>query len=449
MKNKYYNHTIKLKKPRISGHITEQKEGWKTIHVYGSAYDRGFAHGYLLHKELKRILKSFPFVVKNELHISFREYLSISNKIINPILKENYKEFYEEIRGISKGAKEKDVNISIGFLIAWNAYMSLYSYIKGGSIEDKTHSRQRCSAFIATGNATENGDIVMCHSTHSDFITGQWLNIIMYVKPDTGNPFMMQCSAGYISSISDWFICTNGIIGCETTISKINYKPAFGSPSFCRIRHVMQYANTMEDCIAIMKTNNSGDYACSWLFGNVHTNEIMLLEVGKHIYNIKRTKNGVFHGMNSAIDFTLRTQETDDHTFYDIQYSSGARNVRFDALLNTKYYGKINVDNAKTIISDHYDVFLNKEIMNNRSICKHLELDEGHHHYIFGATDAKIVNSKMAIDKKFIGRFGSPCGRTFNVKSYVKKYPKYKSYEAHLSNMPKYEWTLLNYCKNT
>jgi hypothetical protein len=450
MKNKYYNHTIKLKKHKIYGHNVEIKEGWKIIHIYGNAYERGFAHGYLLHKELKRILKSFPFVVKRELKISFTKYLNISNKIIKPVLKGDYLEFYEEIRGISNGAKEKGVNISVGFIIAWNAYMSLYSYIKGGSVEDKTHnSQQRCSAFIATGHATENGDIVMCHSTHSDFITGQLLNIIMYVKPDNGNPFMMQCSAGYISSVSDWFICDNGIIGCETTISKINYKPTFGSPSFCRIRQVMQYANNMEDCITMMKYNNSGDYACSWLFGNVHTNEIMLFEVGKNIYNIKRTKNGVFYGMNSAINFNLRTQETDDKTFYDIKYSSGARNARLDTLLNTKYYGKINVQNAKAVISDHYDVYLNKEIMNNRSICKHTELDEDKDNYPFGATDAKVVNSEMAKHTKFMGRFGSGCGRAFNLKSFVKAYPKYKQWEPHLLNIPKYEWTLLDYCKNT
>jgi hypothetical protein len=174
----------------------------------------------------------------------------------------------------------------------------------------------------------------------------------------------------------------------------------------------------------------------------------MLLELGKNLYNIKRIKNGVFYGMNSALDFNLRSQETNDKSFYNIENSSGARNARFDSLLNVKYYGKLNVHNAKTIIGDHYDVFLNKEIMNNRTICKHTELDESKDHYLFGATDAKIVNSKMVKHKKFMGRFGSPCGRTFNVKSFVKKYPEYKSWEPHLSNISKYEWTILNYSKN-
>ena len=65
----------------------------------------------------------------------------------------------------------------------------------------------------------------------------------------------MQTSAGLISSSSDWFLVENGIIGCETTISDINYKPIFGSPYFCRIRDTMQYANSLDECKDILLKN--------------------------------------------------------------------------------------------------------------------------------------------------------------------------------------------------
>ena len=42
------------KNVRIHGKITGEKEGWKMVHVYGEPYERGYAHGYLLSKELKR-----------------------------------------------------------------------------------------------------------------------------------------------------------------------------------------------------------------------------------------------------------------------------------------------------------------------------------------------------------------------------------------------------------
>ena len=38
----------------INGEIILEKEGWKKVHVYGDPYEIGYAHGYLLSKELKR-----------------------------------------------------------------------------------------------------------------------------------------------------------------------------------------------------------------------------------------------------------------------------------------------------------------------------------------------------------------------------------------------------------
>ena len=53
---------------------------------------------------------------------------------------------------------------------------------------------KRCGAFIAVGDATDDGKIVMAHNTHSDFGTGQLLNISMKVTPNKGHEFTMQTS---------------------------------------------------------------------------------------------------------------------------------------------------------------------------------------------------------------------------------------------------------------
>ena len=365
-----------------------------------------------------------------------------------------YPELYQELKGISKGAYRAGVHISTDYLIAWNSYMSLYSYFKEGSVEDSSASNnisERCSAFIATGSATENHDIIMGHTTHSDFATAQLCNIIMYIVPTQGLPFVMQMSAGYIASVTDWFICASGIIGCETTISQINYTPEFGSPFFCRIRKAMQYGKTLDHYTQIMLEDNAGDYACSWLLGNINTNEIMLFEIGLKTHDIKRTMNGIYYGMNSAIDYRLRTTETSDNDYDDISKSTGARNYRLNYLLNEQYNGKLNIKNAKDILSDHYDVNLSKTDMNTRSICKHSELDGEESNrtpfYPFGCTDAKVVNSKMAKELSFVGRFGSACGRPFSIKKYVKMHPEYKDWEKVIHDMPSYNWHTMKFIR--
>ena len=435
----------------ICGSILESKEGWKTICVYGDPYDRGFAHGYLLREEFRRVLKILPFVVKTMLKVSMTEYMKKSNELIKPVIQEKYPEFFKEIEGISDGLKAGGIRATSDFIIAWNSYMTLYSVFLDGSIENQNDQKsmvERCSAFIATGSATKDGKIVMGHTTHSDFATASLFNIIMYVVPMQGHPFVMQTSPGYIASVSDWFISTSGIIGCETTISSINYKPEFGTPFFCRIRQAMQYANTLDQYVEIMLHENAGDYACSWQFGDINSNEIMLFEIGLKTHAIQRTKDGIFYGMNSAIDKNLRTLETDDKDFDDITKSTGARNLRLNYLLNEKYNGRIDAKVAQLILSDHYDVFENKVEMNTRSICRHTELDptptKRPGYYPFGCTDAKVTTADMARQMSFMGRFGSACGRDFNVKKYIRDHPIFKEWQPFLTDFPKTAWHKLH-----
>lgn len=421
----------------ICGNIISEKGGWTTINIFGEPYERGFAHGFLLKKDLKRCEKVLKFLLKKELNMELDDYIQYSVKIVEPILKAHFLELYQEICGIADGAKKAGVNISFEFLISWNAYISLSSCLK-------PNNNEKCSAFIAVGNATEKGDIIMSHNTHSDFATGQLSNVIIYVTPKEGYPFVMQTSAGLVSSVTDWFLCSTGIIGCETTISKINYEPKFGYPYFCRIRMAMQYGKTFDDYVNIMSDGNAGDYACSWLLGDVNNNSIMLFELGLKHKNVEIKNNGVFYGMNSAIGDELREKETHDVDYKNITTSVGARNCRLNDLLNNVYYGKINIENGKKVISDHYDVHMNKNVRNNRSICNHCELDDEYckrpPFYPYGCTDAKIVNSEMAKQLGFFGRFGSGCGRIFSVDEFVKKHPQHSDWKKVLNDFKNEKW---------
>jgi hypothetical protein len=435
-RKKYYT-----KIPKVSGTIIEKTHGWVVAEIRGDAYERGYAHGVLLYKELRRIVKSLPFIVKKYFKTSLSNYIKVCKQEVKQVIKNDFPEIYEEMRGISHGAKKMGIHFSVDALIAWNSAFGMGPFFENESKE----KMERCSAFIATGDSTQNGEIVMAHNTHTDFLTGQLMNVIMYVYPSSGNHFVMQISPGYVASGSDWFLCSTGIIGCESTIGGTEYKPKFGSPFFCRIRQAMQYGKTLDEYVEIMLKNNAGDYACSWLFGDINTNEIMQFEIGLDKHNLNRTNNGLFYGMNSAFSFDLNNTETTDTDFHDFSTSSGSRNYRLDALLNNVYSGKINTDNAKTVISDHYDVFLNKEIMNGRSICNHAEKDEHGStrrdaFYPRGCTDGKVVNSKMAKNLEFEGRFGSACGRIFNVKNHFKLHPEHKEWEPYLENIDNEPW---------
>ena len=431
-------HNVTKKTIKVHGHINqENNEGWLQITIKGTPQQRGFAHGFLLHRQIEQAIQTLPFLVKHEIETSYKHYLNVCKRTITPIVKEQYPEFYQEIEAIIRGVKYQNPNtkVTTDLLVAWNAIMSMYEYI-----HNKPQPKKRCSAFIATGTATKTGQIVMGHTTHTDLVSGALFNIILYMIPDKGIPFTMQTAPGCIASGTDWFLTESNIIGCETTIGDIKYRPIFDKthhPYFCRIRQAMQYAHTLNQYAEIMTKNNAGDYACSWLFGNTKTNEIMLCELGLHETNVQTKKNGIYYGMNSAMSAILRNQETSDQEFFDMTTSSGARNARFQQLFE-KYNTKLDEHNTIDILSDHVDPFTQKECPSAKTICAHSYNDKSLYepYYPHGCTDLKVTTTKMAKEGKFLARFGPACGYPFSANEFIKKHPKYREFKPYLENMP-------------
>lgn len=430
------------------------EHGWKFVYVEGDARNRGFMHGQALHRELSDLLEMFPVALQDNNNVSLEEYLDLCNRLARKQFDESCKEWREELEGMVEGALSKGVVVSVDFLFGMNMYLGVDPYFdpalnKRGFRAKTTKPRasDHCSAFIATGDATRDGKIVMAHNTHCEYIWAPFSNVIQYVKPSRGYAFIMQTGPGLLSSNMDWFICESGIVGCETTIAGITYLPKYGIPYFCRIRECMQYGKTLDEYERIMCKDNAGDYPCGWMFGDLSTNEIMLLELGKTVAASRRTHSGVFYGANFAHDPELREKETNnDAEMHDLKYSLGARNVRLDWLLNKEYWGKLDARTAKKIISDHYDVFHNRNRKGARSICKHTEYENHKLHtpafYPFGAIDGKVLTADMAKKLEFWGRWGSSCGRVFNV---TRKYRKKHPYVPTFKNEP---WIVIQPCKN-
>jgi hypothetical protein len=334
--------------------------------------------------------------------------------------------------------------VSYDVLVGWNAYLSMTEVYKKINKDKKDDTDERCSAFIATGSATHDGKIIMAHNTHTRFATGFISNIALYVYPeDAESAFMMQGAPGLISSSADWFITQCGIVGCETTIADINYIPDFaaGVPYFLRIRKAMEQGRTLDDYVAIMNDRNAGDYACSWLFGDIRSNEIMRFEQGLYQQDVKRTTDGVFYGMNSPFSPELRALETTNTDFEDPHVSSGARNKRLEHLLNEP---KLTLADAKRIIADHYDVEENRVRKGLRTICKHRECEEGDEFSPSGATDGKVTDSAMARTMSFEGIMGSSCGRVFRKAGYPDSMKNHGDWKKVVADMPKWPWIKLH-----
>ena len=448
----------KTEEQKVKNGFAYEQDGWKYISIHGKPHVRGYAYGYLCAKDFEEIQKMLAFFLMESFGQTWEYFIEKINTDFKKMTQDEFPEFYEEMEGIADGCNANGCKTSIDEIIAWNFYMSLsywYSSIsdnhvgKEGGAKDKSGAKDKCSAFIAVGDWTEDGKIVCAHNSFCDFIDGQYSNIVLDLNPEKGNRFIMQTSPCWIWSGADFFVTSKGIIGTETTIGGfLPYEKKY--PIAYRIRQAMQYGNTLDDYCEILLKENSGDYANSWLFGDTNTNEILRIELGLKYHNIERTKNGFFIGFNAPYDERIRNLEVNNSGFYDIRRHQGARMVRLGELMD-EHKGKINIDVAKKIIADHYDVYLEKE--NNpcsRTVCSHYDLDA--REYMsqadrpkpfapHGAVDGMVCDTTMAKKMSFAGRFGNSCGTPFVAKEFFEKHRQYAKFAPYIKDRPGEQWS--------
>jgi hypothetical protein len=441
---------------KLKNGICYDKNGWKYISVSGKPKERGYAYGYFCAESFSKIQKMLHFFIYESYGIPWSKLIEEINNDFKELTKRDFEEFYEEMEGIAEGCNANGCKTDVNEIIAWNFYCSIpYWYSLQNDITNKHHTgreggaKDRCSAFMAVGDWTKDGKIVCAHNSFADFIDGQWSNVILDIRPEKGYRMMMQTSPCWIWSGTDFFITSKGIIGTETTIGGfIPYEKRY--PIGYRIRKAMQYGESLDDYCKILLHENSGDYANSWLFGDINNNEILRIELGLKFHNIERTKNGFFIGFNAPYDERIRNFECSNSGFYDIRRHQGARLVRLGDLMD-EYKGKIDIDNAKKIISDHYDVYLEKD--NNpcsRTVCSHYDLDPREYmsqpnrpvpYQPRGAVDGFVCDSNLAKNMSFIGRYGNSCGTSFIASDFFKKHRQYYKFEPYIMDRLSQPWT--------
>lgn len=440
----------------IKNGTSYEMNGWKYISVKGTPRERGFAHGFFAAKDFKDIQKMMNFIVYEDTGRQWSYFIEASKKVFKPTIMEHFHEFYEEMEGIAEGCRAGGTETSIDEIIAWNNnitlldcwYPSSQATSGGPKLGSEGGAKDRCSAFIANGDYTSDGKIVVAHNSFVQYIDGQYYNVILDIKPVKGHRIIMQTAPCCIWSGTDMFITSKGIMGTETTIGGFNsYENNYTIA--CRIRKAMQYGDTLDDYVKILLEGNSGDYANAWLFADIDKNEIMRFELGLKYHDIKRTKNGYFYGCNFPFSPEIRNLECSDTGYCDVRRHSGSRQVRIPDLMEENK-GKINIEVAKKIISDHYDVYLHKENPCSRTICSHYDLDAREYmsdpsrpkpFQARGVVDGAVMDSESAKKMGFYMRWGNSCGIPFKVKEYCNEHRQWSYLEPYLKDRPTQPWT--------
>jgi len=446
---------------KIKNGLRYDMNGWVYVSIKGKPFERGFAYGKLIKNDMKKVKEILDFIIYNDYGVKWQFFVDCCKKYYSPKIKEQFREFYDEMSGFAKGA-----DWPVDEVVAWNNYFTLTESfwanlpeeesiaVKGnvkttmGSKEGGSGQQERCSAFIANGDWTKDGKIVVAHNNFSNFVDGQLAKYVVDLNPTSGNRILMMGFPGWIWSGTDFFVTSAGIIGTETTIGGF-FAYQNNVPISCRIRDAMQYGKTLDDYEKMLLDGNSGDYANSWLFGDTNTNEIMRIELGLRFHKTERTKNGYFIGFNAPYDPRIRNLECVNTGFDDIRRHQGARRVRLKQLMD-QWKGHLDIETAKKIISDHYDVYLNKENPCSRTCCSHYELDP--REYMSdpsrpkpfqprGALDGNVCDTTMAQNMSFLLRWGNSCGIPFLKDKFCDENAEWDYLRPYLEDRPQQQWS--------
>ncbi|MDR2035795.1 MAG: hypothetical protein LBP91_03880 [Coriobacteriales bacterium] len=449
--------------PDQKGYFYEER-GWIYLHIEGSGAERGFQYGWLLADYLQLNINHKTDLLAELYALDWGFLRANADRMWANAVSDEIK---AELEGMVQGATERGATFDYLDLLVLNGYEELlycwfplvqdeyYQQLARDGSGSQRDSRpvqphigypKQASALIATGDATEEGDIVIAHNTLASYTDAAFANVLIDLDPLEGQRFTLQAEPGCIASFGEVYESASLLIA-NTRISDFTAYSQTGTPEFLRIRQAVQYAKTLDEFAEMLTHSNNGGLASTWLVGELKTGSIMKLELGLAFINKETLTNGCFASSGAAEDRRILTYETSEGNFIDARSGAGSRSVRLEDLSDA-YTDALNEDSIKIIIADHYDQYLSKVAASSRSVCAHFEADDARYsadllstaYLPYGTVDAKVMSTGLAKEHTILARWGSACGRAFDATGYLEKNPQYRALEAFLYDRPSQFW---------
>ncbi len=430
-----------------------QQGGWTYVHLEGSPADIGFQHGYLLAPEIGDAFEAIKLFDTHQAQRDWEFFRTTARQMLWPHIDAEYQ---QELQGIADGVKAHGVDLDVYDIVALNAFEEVPDYYlpwlnkqQKSAKSPKLVAPGNCSAFIATGSMTKDHQIVIAHNNWTSYLAGERWVVIFDIAPEHGNRILMDGFPGVITSDDDFGVTSAGMMITETTITQFEGWDPKGKPEFMRSRKALQYANSIDDYVRIIKEGNNGGYANDWLIGDRKTGEIAYLELGLKNTPLWRTKDGYYVSSNFARDPKVIKEET---TFdpNDASSSPNARHARWEEVMK-QAKGKVDVNLAEQFLSDHFDSFEKKEQANERALCGHVDASSRgvkewgwDAHNPGGAVQGKATDSSMTAKMSFVARAGHPCGADFLAADFLEHHPEFAWQKPLLRDMKAGPWTVFS-----
>jgi hypothetical protein len=389
--------------------------GWIVLHIEGEPYERGYQHGRLMAPEIDRFVGEIARYRSSKAPADAWQDLRLLADAL--FMRRFDSEYLEEMKGIADGAAAAGatwdgrpldlldlvtINADVETNFLENALEATATGLEGRKFREPAQQgpvrpqESHCSAFAATGPATADGQVVFGHITMWNLFHAYHYNVWLDVKPARGHRVLMQTYPGGIMSGLDYYMNDRGIVVCETTIAQTKFD-ATGIPLVDRIRRALQYGDSIDSAVAILRQGNNGLYTNEWLLADTKTNEIAMFELGTHKSRLwKSSKNewfggtaGFYWGCNNAKDLEVRLETVPavDGRPANVVFHSSDRDRTWLELFDRK--------NKSIDVNFGFMAFTTPPLSAAHSL------------------DAKFTTTAMARELKTWAKFGPPLGRTW------------------------------------
>lgn len=227
------------------------REGLLVVHLQGSPFEMGYAHGLLLQDQMHTLENEFlemirGFVPRPWVMEALKNYIIYRNRNLGDFVAAEYR---LEIFGTTRGCRDlhPEEGSFYNRLLNYHAAHDV-SYMM---IDNPLVSRAGCTAFGAWGNATENGHLLT--GRNFDWEAAEVFSrdrVVIMCQPDGGIPFISLSWAGMAGVLSGM-----NRAGVSVTINGApsGLPRATATPVAMVARDVLEHAHNLAEVLEILR----------------------------------------------------------------------------------------------------------------------------------------------------------------------------------------------------
>lgn len=314
----------------------DESEGIPVAFFTGSPEEMGIQHGLLLGDD-PELLEAFQSLDPATQATGFLERMGWFFKNLYarfrfyPAFKRHTpQEYLQEMEGFIRGA-------------SGDATRNYYEIMMGNASQDLTLAGPSCSSFAAWGGGTVDGHMIVGRNLdHSGFMKLASYQYVGVYVPENGYRFVVHNYPSFIGTMSG--MNEKGIVITKNYSIAVPEEVTYdGLPFILMLRHVLQYAGTLEEALEMIQ-ETPRTVGLNLMLADAGTGEAVVVEITAHRMVVRRSQDYIYSSNMYQHPYMQQFQAPG-------WMASALRDARFSQL-GTEHFGAIDLEVGRDFLRD-------------------------------------------------------------------------------------------------